>query len=178
MSALSSIPSAIMPRTSSADQGLVEKAVDKLKMHTTLTVVDAMHLAGFTEDERKDKNIQRLVLRRLPGKGKHAYLSMMASTDSGRDGGPVSDIGTGASNIMSPLTDPTFSTPTSSDIISSRQQIKRSRLTSKQAQDKRVLDLQHAINYKSAFKEATIMYSEERTKEDWQRHQRTEKNSV
>jgi hypothetical protein len=86
LSALSSIPSAIMPRTSSADQGLVEKAVDKLKMHPTLTVVDAMHLAGFTEDERKDKNIQRLVLRRLPSKGKHAYLSMMASTDSGRDG--------------------------------------------------------------------------------------------
>ncbi len=59
-----------MLTTDSTKGDCLDLAVAKMASHPTLGVKDAMKLADFTPSEIEDKNVQRKVLRRLPGKGK------------------------------------------------------------------------------------------------------------
>jgi len=59
-----------MSTTDSTECDRPKLAVEKMVAHPGLSVKDAMKLADFSIDKREDKNMQRKVLRRLPGKGK------------------------------------------------------------------------------------------------------------
>ena len=75
-----------MPKTSSADSHRLEMAVANIKKHPTLSASEAMHLAGFSEEDRANPSLQRLVRRRLPGKGKRAFSSLSTlSSESAND---------------------------------------------------------------------------------------------
>ena len=59
-----------MSTTDSTECDRLNVAVSKMVALPGLSVKDAMLIARFTDDEVEDKNMQRKVLRRLPGKGK------------------------------------------------------------------------------------------------------------
>ena len=153
-----------MPRTGSTNLGLVSKAVNVLKIHTTLSVPQAMLLAGFSDNERNDPNIRRAILRRLPGGGKRKSITLTDSvppTTDSSDQSPVSSITTttGASSSLS-----LSSLSSSSEIPSTLSKQYKSRLTSEQKQKSRVSDLAAKEKEKAAHKDATMLYHQERSK--------------
>ena len=93
-----------MPRTSSADPMLVKKAVEKLQKHPTLTVPEAMQLAGFLPEQVKCRNTQRILIRAMPGKEKGDAAASSSSKCSNSVLDSV-DITMGGSSDLSPLTD-------------------------------------------------------------------------
>ena len=109
-----------MPRTSSADPALVKAAVEKLQKHPTLTVSEAMQLAGFLPEQVKCRNTQRIVIQALPGKKKGDAAA--SSSSICRNSIASIDITTrGGSSELSPLTDDsTNATKTSSEKIITR----------------------------------------------------------
>ena len=152
-----------MPRTGSANLGLVSKAVNVLKIHTTLSVPQAMLLAGFSDNERNDPNIRRAILRRLPGGGKRKSIaltdSVPPSTTDSSDQSPVSSITTTTTAGAS-----SSSLSSSSEIPSTLSKQYKSRLTSEQKQKSRVSDLAAKEKEKAAHKDATMLYHQERSK--------------
>lgn len=159
-----------MPRTSSADSTLVKKAVEKLQKHPTLTVPEAMQLAGFPPEQVKCRNTQRIVIRALPGKKK----GDAAASSSSKCSNSVASVHVtiGGSSDLSPLTDcSATATATSSQQNKDSPSVappstKKKRLTSKQKQDERVDNLKKRGHFKAAHKAATKLYKEEREKGD------------
>ena len=86
LSSTSERPSPIMSTTESAESDKLDAAVKKMIQYREITVKDAMQLAEFTADEIENKNMQRKVIRRLPGKGK-CKLKAMAMV--GGDGASI-----------------------------------------------------------------------------------------
>ena len=151
-----------MPRKASANLDLVGKAVEYLKKHPTLSTAEAMKLAGFSEEETKNRSTQKLVRRKLPNKSKTNQVSFASgSTVDGAGGFAISCNGESALNI-SPLTQATSLTSSS---IGAIRQTKIRRLNSQQKQDERVDELERKMIFKDAHKAATIKYDEERKKE-------------
>ena len=140
---------------------MLNLAVKKMISHQSLSVKDAMKLADFSAIDINNKNMQRKVLRRLPGKGKRAFNSNdTASSYTTATTHVASVIDAGSSNQtsdMSPLSDPSSSS-------SARKKTKHC-LNSKQKQEQRVADLAQWNAYKLAHKEDTALYAEERAKE-------------
>ena len=128
---LSKSLSAIMSTRDSAESARLDVAVKKMKQYRDITVRDAMKLADFSATDINDKNMQRKVLRRLPGKGKRAFNSNdTASSYTTATTHVASVIDAGSSNQtsdMSPLSDPSSSS-------SARKKTKH-RLNSKQKQE-------------------------------------------
>ena len=78
-----------MGRTGSVDPELVKQAVSKMKKHPTLTASEAMQLAGFSEEERKNRSTQRLIYRHLPGKSKRNLTAATSSNSSNNNVGLI-----------------------------------------------------------------------------------------
>ena len=96
-----------MSTTESAESDKLDAAVRKMKQYREITVKDAMKLADFTADEIEDKNIQRKVLRRLPGKGKRKLKAM-----AGGDGASIISavvVNREKNTDISPLSNPSMS---------------------------------------------------------------------
>ena len=70
-----------------ADEGLVEKDVKRCVDCPTLTIADAMFLAGLDTDECKNGTLQRLILQRLPCGRQISFDSYFSSSDSKTDDG-------------------------------------------------------------------------------------------
>ena len=146
-----------MPRTSAADPKMVDVAVKAMKKHPTISVREAMLIAGFSPDDSINKTVQRNILRRLPGQGKRkfAVLQSLQPTPSAA----------ATNDSISPLTDPTIP---EQDFIAAQPppppKRARSRLNSQQKQNERVSNLLDKADEKAAHKAATVMYSEEREK--------------
>ena len=155
-----------MSSTASTELELVDKAVLKLKTHPTLTVSEAMQLAGFSLSERCDKNMQRKVLRRLPGKGKRKFKTLVAasSSTSSFNASVSSVIIAGSANDTSPISGLSESTGDDGD-KSIVKKFPLQRLNSKQKQNKRIVDLNEWESYKKAHKEGTKLYDNERKKD-------------
>ena len=66
----------IMPKKTSTNSNRLEMAVASIKNHPTLSASEAMHLAGFSEEDRANPSLRRLVRHCLPGKGKRAFSSL------------------------------------------------------------------------------------------------------
>ena len=92
-----------MSTTDSTESDRLKVAVYKRVAHPGLSVKDAMTIAKFTEIE--DKNMQRKVLRRLPGKGKHGMIQLMS--ENAEEGSIIHsiDIENQNNSDMSPITD-------------------------------------------------------------------------
>ena len=78
-----------MPRKASADLDLVGKAVEYLKKHPTLSTAEAMKLAGFSEEETKNRSAQKLVRCKLPDKSKTNQVSFASGSTVDGEGGFV-----------------------------------------------------------------------------------------
>ena len=151
----------IMPRTSAADQKMVDDAVKAMKKHPTISVREAMVLAGFSPDESVNKNIQRNILRRLPGQGKRKFVALQILHPTPSSACPAA----AAADSVSPLTEPTI--PEQESEAAQRpppQKRACSRLNSQQKQNERVSNLLAKANDKAAHKAVTKLYSEEREK--------------
>lgn len=156
-----------MAPNTSADLGLVDKAVKALIKYPNLATSDAMKLAGFPEEDTKKKHLWRLIVRRLPGRNKREFQKLATTCEY--DGSISGDSTTRTSNpdevggssmsttTISPLTEPS---------LSSSKEPKRRRLNSQQKQDKRAEDLEKKEEYKLAHKTATLKFDEERNKEE------------
>ena len=94
-----------MPRTSAANLKIVDITVKAMKKHPTLSVREAMLIAGFSPDDSINKTVQRKILRRLPGQGKRKFaaLQILEPTPSSTPSAAA------ANDSVSPLTDPTIS---------------------------------------------------------------------
>jgi hypothetical protein len=62
-----------MSTTESAESVKLIVAGKKMNQYRDITVRNAMKLSDFSDAKINDKNMQRKVLRRLPGKGKRAF---------------------------------------------------------------------------------------------------------
>lgn len=102
-----------MPRTSSTDRTLVEKAVENVQKHPTLTVPEAMQLAGFPPEQVKCRSTQRIVIRALPGKKKGGDAAASSSSKCSNSIASV-NITMGGSSDLSPLTDDSANATTTS----------------------------------------------------------------
>ena len=94
-----------MSTTDSTESDRLKVAVYKMVAHPGLSVKDAMTIAKFTDDEIEDKNMQRKVLRRLPGKGKRGMIQQMS--ENAEEGSIIHsiDIENQNNSDMSPITD-------------------------------------------------------------------------
>ena len=155
------------PKTT-ADLDLVDKAVKALIKYPNIATSDAMILAGFPEADTKKKHLWKLIVRRLPGKGKREFRKLATpavescnESNSGDCSTTKPDEVVGGSSVssttISPLTEPS--------LPSSKKQ-KRRRLNSQQKQDKRAEDLEKRVEYKIAHKTATLKFDEERNKKE------------
>jgi hypothetical protein len=147
-----------MSRRASIDSKLVESAVELLKKHPTLSAAQMMHLAGFSEEERSNPSLQRLICRHLPGNSKKKFNAMIASPADITSISVDDRQSNIASTAVSPLTDPSVSTHSSS------LKTKINRLNSKQKQDKWGEDISVKSQYKMSHKAATLLYADERQK--------------
>ena len=147
-----------MSTTDSTESDRLKVAVYKMVPHPGLSVKDAMTIAKFTDDEIEDKNMQRKVLRRLPGKGKRGMIQQMS--ENAEEGSIIHsiDIENQNNSDMSPITDDSTTSLLNSD---SKQKQKSRRLTVSQKQEQRVSDFADWSKYKEAHKAATSLYSEQ-----------------
>jgi len=156
-----------MPRTSSADPALVKAAVEKLQKHPTLSVSEAMQLAGFPEDQVKCRSTQKSVIRAMPGKRKRDAAALSSSNTVASV-----NIATGGSSEVSPLTDDSAAATSTSSQNNYNSPLvappptKKKRMTAKQKQDSRANDLKKKEHFKAAHKAATKLYNDERNKGD------------
>ena len=141
------------------------EAVRLLMKAPTLTVREAMLAAKFKPLDANNKTIQRKVAWSLPGKTKHGMKENI----------PLCNINVNSGNIseVSPLTD-TMAADILADMSATNkenlspsppQKLKKQRMNSQQAQDKREADLMKKMQYSKAHKAATILYDNERGKE-------------
>lgn len=141
-----------MSGTSSAGSDKFAKAVTILKRAPTLTVREAMLAAEFTPSEASTKVMQRKVTRALPGKTKRKFNNVLSSIETNSDTSPLSDL---SSSINGNDLEP-----------SPPRKLKKQRLNSQQMQDKRENDLYLKNRQSKAHKAATLLYDNERRKEN------------
>ena len=98
-----------MSTTESAESDKLDAAVKKMIQYREITVKDAMKLADFTADEIEDKNMQRKVLRRLPGKGKRKLKAMAMAGGNCASISSAIIVNREKSTDISPLSNPSIS---------------------------------------------------------------------
>ena len=149
-----------MPRSSLCDADKVAKAVSILTRAPTLSVREAMLAAEFPASEASTKSMQRKVARSLPGKSKGGM-----KTNNLQRPPPVSSVH--LDNTVSELSDLTNVLSTNGNFSPSPpRKMKKQRLNSQQAQDKRESDLYMKSRRSKAHKAATLLYDKERNKEN------------
>ncbi len=84
-------------------------------VHPGLSVKDAMTITRFINDKIEDKNMQRKVLQRLPGKGKHGMIQLMS--ENAEEGSIIHsiDVENRNNSDMSPITDNSMTSLLNSD---------------------------------------------------------------
>ena len=134
-----------MSTTDSTECDRLKLAVAKMVALPGLSVKDAMIIAKFTDDEIEDKNMQRKVLRRLPGKGKRNMREL--TSESAEEGSTIRSIvvENGKNSDVSPITSESASSLLQSD---GTQKHKSRRLTVGQKQEQRVEDYAEWLKYK------------------------------
>jgi hypothetical protein len=144
-----------MSGTSSADADKMATAVSILNRAPQLFVREAMILAKFTESEANSKSKQRKVCRALPGKSKGRMKEIL----------PLSSVDLNAG--VSELSDLTTGTIINGNLSPSPpRKLKKQRLNSQQVQYKREADLYKKSRQSKAHKAATLLYDQERGKEN------------
>ena len=156
-----------MPQMSSLDPTLVGKAVAKLRKHPTLTVSEAMQLAGFPEVQFKCWSSQKTVSRALSGKKKGGIMDSTVDLASSRQAtinetSTNIEISTAGEIILSPLT--AASMLSTAPVSNGPPAQKKKQLTSKQVQDKWTEDFKMKEHFKASHKAATLLYDQERKK--------------
>jgi hypothetical protein len=130
-------------------------AVSILNRAPQLFVREAMILAEFTPSEVNSKSKQRKVARALPGKSKGRMKEILPLSsvlvNSVSDTSALSDLTGGTNGNLSP---------------SPPRKLKKQRLNSQQLQDKREADLYNKSRQSKAHKAATLLYDQERGKEN------------
>jgi hypothetical protein len=147
-----------MSTTDSTECDRLKLAASKMVSLPGLSVKDAMAIARFTDDEIEDKNMQRKVLWRLPGKGKRNMREL--TSDNAEEGSIMHsiDVENRNNSDVSPITDDSAMSLLDSD---GTQKQKTRRLTVSQKQEQRVNDFTDWSKYKEVHKAATNLYSEQ-----------------
>ena len=139
-----------MSRNTTLHLEMVENAARFLTRAPQATVPEAMRVARFSEDDIADPNIQKQILRRLPGRKKPTASSVSAA--------PVSSV------ACSPMTTIESDITNDEDLICPPPKRLRTRKTAPAAMRDCVEDLKQKRHFSTAHKEATRLFAQECTK--------------
>ena len=127
-----------MTRNEEELKALVKRAAKAKSDHPTLSVLEAMRVATLTLEESNDRTLQMRVRR--------SYLPPPQA---------INVVESSPASTVSTLTPPNFAT---------LPKLKKIRLTSAAAQQKRANDLKVKLHHKAAHKRATSLYASEQSK--------------
>ncbi len=136
-----------MSRNTTLHLEMVENAARFLTRAPQATVPEAMRVAQFSEDDIADPNIQKQILRRLPGR-KNSTASLISAA-------PVSLV------ACSPMTTLESDITKDEDLICPPPKCLRTRKTAPAAMRDRIEDLMQKHHFSTAHKEAMRLFAQE-----------------